>query len=164
MRARCAATLPARCSHGCAHWTRTGPTRCWPRRFLVEGLLEVLFLLPDESPRNGLIAALVAGLAACVALRRRAPGRGALVGMALFCALARSPARCTPSTSSARSSSRSSLSTASAAHLEGRVVWVAHRCAAVLMTVFTAVEQTDDAVGIYVHRRRGRRAGRSSAA
>ena len=53
---------------------------------LVEGLLEVTLLLPDETPRHGLIAVLVAGLAGCVAIRRRAPIVAALVGMLLFLA------------------------------------------------------------------------------
>jgi hypothetical protein len=53
---------------------------------LVEGLLEVAFLLPDDTPRDGLVAVLAAGLAGCVAIRRRMPAVAAIVGMLLFCA------------------------------------------------------------------------------
>jgi signal transduction histidine kinase len=35
-------------------------------------------------------------------------------------------------------------------HLEGRRVWVASACAVVLMSVFTAVEQSDETIGNYI--------------
>jgi len=85
---------------------------------LVEGLLEVTLLLPDETPRHGLIAVLVAGLAGCVAIRRRAPIVAALVGILRSWPFRRR-ATSTPRTSSARSSSRSCSSTASAGTSKG---------------------------------------------
>ena len=96
-----------------------------------------------------------------MALRRRFPAAAPLVGMALFCSF--------PIAGQVYTEHLVSpffvalfLVYGIGRHLEGRVVWVVTACAAVLMTVFTAVEQTDDAVGNYVleHRRPGRGAGR----
>jgi signal transduction histidine kinase len=116
---------------------------------LVEGLLEVLFLLPDEAPRDGLIALMVAGLAGCVTIRRRLPVVAPLVGMALFCAF--------PIAGQVYTENLVSpffvalfLVYGIGRHLEGRTVWIVTGCAAALMTVFTVVEQTDDTVGNYV--------------
>jgi signal transduction histidine kinase len=116
---------------------------------LVEGLLEVLFLLPDETPRKPLVALMVAGLAACVAVRRRLPVVAPLVGMALFCAF---PAMGNQYTENLVSPFFIAifLVYGIGRHLEGRTVWVVTACAAVFMSVFTAVEQTDDTVGNYV--------------
>ena len=116
---------------------------------LVEGLLEVLFLLPDDAPRNGLVALLVGGLAACVALRRRLPMVAPIVGMALFCAF---PVLGNEYTENLVSPFFVALFLVYGIgrHLEGRRVWVAGACAVVLMSVFTAVEQSDETIGNYV--------------
>ena len=116
---------------------------------LVEGLLEVTLLLPDETPRHGLIAVLVAGLAGCVAIRRRAPIVAALVGMLLFLAF---PAAGDEYTENLVSPFFVALLLiyGIGRHLEGRAVWVVTACAAVLMSAFTAIEQSDDAVGNYI--------------
>jgi signal transduction histidine kinase len=116
---------------------------------LVEGLLEVVFLLPDEAPRDGAIALLVAGLAGCVAIRRRLPAVAALVGMALFCAF---PVAGQVYTENLVSPFFVALFLiyGIGRHLEGRAVWVVTAGAVVLISVFTAVEQTDDTVGNYV--------------
>ena len=116
---------------------------------LVEGLLEVAFLLPDETPRDGLVAVLVAGLAGCVAIRRRAPIVSALVGMLLFLAF---PAAGDEYTENLVSPFFVALLLVYGIgrHLEGRAVWAVTACAAVLMSAFTAIEQSDDAVGNYI--------------
>jgi signal transduction histidine kinase len=116
---------------------------------LVEGLLEVAFLLPDDAPRDGLVAVLVAGLAACVAIRRRLPVVAALVGLPIFCAF---PALDQVYTENLVSPFFVALLLiyGIGRHLEGRAVWALTAYAAVLMSVFTAVEQTQDTVGNYV--------------
>jgi signal transduction histidine kinase len=116
---------------------------------LVEGLLEVAFLLPDETPRDGLVAALVAGLAACVAIRRRAPIVAALVGMLLFLAVPVAGQEYTEHLVSPFFVAIF-LIYGVGRHVEGRAVWIVTGCAAVLMSAFTATEQTDDAVGNYL--------------
>ena len=116
---------------------------------LVEGLLEVTLLLPDETPRHGLIAVLVAGLAGCVAIRRRAPIVAVLVGLLLFLAF---PALGPEYTEHLVSPFFVALLLVYGIgrHLEGRAVWAVTAYAAVLMSAFTAIEQTEDAVGNYV--------------
>jgi signal transduction histidine kinase len=116
---------------------------------LVEGLLEVVFLLPDATPREGLITVMVAGLAGCVALRRRLPAVAPLVGMAIFCAF---PVAGQVYTENLVSPFFVALFLVYGIgrHLEGRVVWLLTAAAVVLMTIFTVVEQTDDTVGNYV--------------
>jgi signal transduction histidine kinase len=116
---------------------------------LVEGLLEVVFLLPDATPREGLITVMVAGLAGCVALRRRMPAVAPLVGMAIFCAF---PVAGQVYTENLVSPFFVALFLVYGIgrHLEGRVVWLLTAAAVVLMTIFTVVEQTDDTVGNYV--------------
>ena len=116
---------------------------------LVEGLLEVLFLLPEDAPRDGVVALLVAGLAACVALRQRLPMVAPIVGMGFFCAF---PALGNEYTENLVSPFFVALFLVYGIgrHLEGRRVWVAGACAVVLMSVFTAVESTDETIGNYV--------------
>ncbi len=116
---------------------------------LVEGLLEVVFLLPGETPNQGLVAALVAGLAGCVAIRRRLPAVAALIGMLIFCGY---PALGQEYTEHLVSPFFVSLLLiyGIGRHLEGRVVWLVTAYAAVVMTIFTALEQTDDTVGNYL--------------
>jgi signal transduction histidine kinase len=116
---------------------------------LVEGLLEVLFLLPDDAPRTGLVALLVAGLAACVALRRRLPMAAPIVGMALFSAF--------PVVGGEPTENlvipffvALFLVYGIGRHLEGRRVWVAGACAVALMAMFTALDGSDVTVGNYV--------------
>ena len=116
---------------------------------LVEGLLEVLFLLPEETPHDGLIALMVAGLAACVGIRRRLPAVAPLVGMAIFSAFPVAGQEYTEHLVSPFFVALF-LVYGIGRHLEGRAVWILTACAAVLMSVFTAVEQTDDTVGNYV--------------
>jgi signal transduction histidine kinase len=116
---------------------------------LVEGLLEVAFLLPDEAPRAGVIALMVAGLAGCVAIRRRLPVVAPVIGMALFCAF---PAMGDQYTENLVSPFFVAifLVYGIGRHLEGRTVWIVTGIAAVLMSIFTAVEQTEDTIGNYL--------------
>jgi signal transduction histidine kinase len=115
---------------------------------LVEGLLEVAFM-PGEIPRRGLVAVLVAGLAGCVAIRRRLPVVAPLAGLVLFCVF---PALGNEYTEHLVSPFFVALFLiyGIGRHLEGRVVWVVTACAVVLMCVFTALEQTDDEIGNYL--------------
>jgi signal transduction histidine kinase len=116
---------------------------------LVEGLLEVLFLMPESTPRLGVVALLVAGLAGCVAVRRRFPVIAPIVGMAIFCAF---PALGNEYTENLVSPFFVAifLVYGIGRHLEGRAVWFASACAVVLMTIFTAIEQSGDTIGNYV--------------
>ena len=116
---------------------------------LVEGLLEVAFLLPEETPYRGLVAALIAALAGCVAIRRRLPAVAAVIGMLIFCAY---PALGEEYTEHLVSPFFVALLLiyGIGRHLEGRVVWAVTAYAAVVMTLFTALEQTDDTVGNYL--------------
>ena len=116
---------------------------------LVEGLLEVFFLLPEGTPRRGVVGLLVAGLAACVAIRRRFPVVAPIVGMALFCAY---PALGNEYTENLVSPFFVALFLVYGIgrHLEGRAVWAVTACAVVLMSLFTALEQSGDTVGNYV--------------
>lgn len=116
---------------------------------LVEGLLEVVFLLPGETPHRGLVAVLIAGLAGCVAIRRRLPAVAAVIGMLIFCAY---PALGQEYTEHLVSPFFVSLLLiyGIGRHLEGRVVWLVTAYAAVVMSIFTALEQTDDTVGNYL--------------
>jgi signal transduction histidine kinase len=116
---------------------------------LVEGLLEVAFLLPGETPHRGLVAVLIAGLAGCVAIRRRLPAVAAVIGMLVFCGY---PALGEEYTEHLVSPFFVSLLLiyGIGRHLEGRVVWAVTAYAAVVMSIFTALEQTDDTVGNYL--------------
>jgi signal transduction histidine kinase len=116
---------------------------------LVEGLLEVFVLLPDETPNHGLVAVLVAGLAGCVAIRRRLPAVAAMVGMLIFCAY---PALGDEYTEHLVSPFFVALLLiyGIGRHIEGRTVWAVTAYAAVVMSLFTALEQTDDTVGNYL--------------
>jgi signal transduction histidine kinase len=116
---------------------------------LVEGMLEVAFLTPDGARHRGLIALLMAGLAGCVAIRRRHPVVATLAGMLLFCAY--------PSIDEVYTDNLISpffitllLIYGIGRHLEGRLVWALTAYAAGLMSLFTAIEGTDDTVGNYV--------------
>jgi signal transduction histidine kinase len=115
----------------------------------VEGLLEVAFLLPEDTPRRGVVALLVAGLAACVAIRRRFPVVAPIAGMALFCAY---PVLGNEYTENLVSPFFVALFLVYGIgrHLEGRAVWAATACAVVLMSLFTALEQSGETVGNYV--------------
>jgi signal transduction histidine kinase len=115
----------------------------------VEGLLEVLFLLPDDSPHDGLIALAVIGMAGCVAIRRRLPTVAPLVGMALFCAF--------PVIGQVYTENLVSpffvalfLVYGIGRHLEGRTVWLVTGAAALLMAFYTSLEETSDTLGNYV--------------
>jgi signal transduction histidine kinase len=116
---------------------------------LVEGLLEVALLLPDETPRDGVVAVLVAGLACCVAIRRRFPAVAPLVGMVLFLAYPIAGQEYTEHLVSPFFVALF-LVYGIGRHLEGRTMWAVTAAAAVLMTLYTAIEDTDDAVGNYV--------------
>jgi signal transduction histidine kinase len=116
---------------------------------LVEGLLEVAFLLPDDTPRDGLVAVLAAGLAGCVAIRRRMPAVAAIVGMLLFCAYPLAGQEYTEHLVSPFFVALL-LIYGIGRHLEGRAVWAVTACAVALMSVFTAIERTDDTVGNYL--------------
>lgn len=115
---------------------------------LVEGLLEVAFLLPGDTLR-GVVALLVAGLAGCVAIRRRLPVLAPVVGMALFCAY---PLLGNEYTENLVSPFFVALFLVYGIgrHLEGPAVWGATACAVVLMTTFTALEQSTDTAGNYL--------------
>jgi signal transduction histidine kinase len=148
--------LPRACGYGCltmlARLRALDPFRAdllLASVLLVEGLLEVAFLLPDEAPHDGVIALMVAGMAGCVAIRRRLPVVAPLVGMALFCAF---PAMGDQYTENLVSPFFVALFLiyGIGRHLEGRTVVLVTACAAVLMTIFTVVEQTDDTIGNYV--------------
>ena len=138
-----AANVAARCSHGCAHMDPYRADLLLASVLLVGGLLEVVFLLPEGTPRPAASSALlIAGLAGCVAIRRRFP----------IVAADRRDGRCScaypaldneyTTTWSARSSSRSSSSTASAAISRAGSCGLLTACAVVLMSIFTAVEQS----------------------
>jgi signal transduction histidine kinase len=116
---------------------------------LVEGLLEVALLLPDETPRDGVVAVLVAGLAGCVAIRRRFPAVAPLVGMLLFLAYPIAGQEYTENLVSPFFVALF-LVYGIGRHLEGRTMWAVTAAAVVLMTLYTAIEDTDDAVGNYV--------------
>jgi signal transduction histidine kinase len=148
--------LPCACGYGCltmlARLRAMDPFRAdllLAAALAVEGLLEVLFLLPDEAPRDGVIALMVVGMAGCVAIRRRLPVVAPLVGMALFCAFPIAGQIYTENLVSPFFVALF-LIYGIGRHLEGRAVWIVTACAAVLITVFTAVEQTEDTVGNYV--------------
>ena len=113
---------------------------------LVEGLLEVVLLLPEGK---GVAAVLVATLACCIAIRRRLPVVAPIVGLAIFAAL--------PALDQAYTENLVSpffvtllLIYGIGRHLEGRAVWAVTAYAAVMTSVFTAAEQTDDTAGNYV--------------
>ena len=148
--------VPRACGYGCvamlARLRAMDPYRAdllLASVLLAEGLLEVLFLLPEDTPRRGLVAAMVAGLAGCVAIRRRLPAVAPLGGLALFVGF---PALSNEYTENLVGPFFVALFLVYGIgrYLEGRLVWVITACAAVLMSVFTAVEQTDDTVGNYV--------------
>ena len=52
--------------------------------FLVEALVELVVLVPDDTPRRGAMALVIVVLAAILAIRRRSPVAAALVVMPLF--------------------------------------------------------------------------------
>jgi signal transduction histidine kinase len=116
---------------------------------LVEGLLEVAILLPDDTPRDGVVVLLVAGLSGCVAIRRRHPAAAALVGMTLFLAYPIAGQEYTEHLITPFFVAMF-LIYGAGRYLEGRTVWVVTAVGCVLMTVFTATEGTDDTVGNYV--------------
>jgi signal transduction histidine kinase len=116
---------------------------------VVEGMLEVALLLPAGTPDRGIVALLVAGLAACLAIRRRAPAVAAVVGFALFTAY--------PAFDQAYVDHLISpffvtllLIYGIGRHLEGRLVWMLAVYGSVLMAIFTALEGTDDTIGNYL--------------
>jgi signal transduction histidine kinase len=116
---------------------------------LVEGLLELVILLPEGTEHVGLIALAVAGLAACVTIRRRLPVVAAVVGLLLF--------NLYPLLGQEYVDHLISpffiallLIYGVGRHVEGRVVWWVTAYAAAMMTAFTAIEGTDDTVGNYL--------------
>ena len=116
---------------------------------LVEGLVEVAVLVPGGAGRDGLVALLVAGLAGCVAIRRRLPAVAAMLGMLLFCLY--------PALGDAYVDNLVSpffvallLIYGIGRHLEGAAVWAVTAYAALLMALFTAIEGTDDTAGNYL--------------
>ena len=115
----------------------------------VEGLLEVLLLLPDDAPRDGVIALLVVGMAGCVAIRRRLPVAAPLLGLALFCAF---PVAGQIYTENLVSPFFVALFLVYGIgrHLEGRTVWLVTGAAAILMALYTSIEQTGNTLGNYV--------------
>jgi signal transduction histidine kinase len=117
--------------------------------FLVEGLLEVALLLPDGSRREGAIALLMVALAGCVAIRRRQPALAAGFGMLLFCVY---PALGQEYTEHLVSPFFITLLLiyGIGRHLEGRALWALTAYAVVLISVFTAIEGTDETVGNYL--------------
>ena len=117
--------------------------------FLVEGLLEVALLLPDGSGREGAIALLMVGLAGCVAIRRRLPVAAAGFGMLLFCAY---PALGQEYTEHLVSPFFITLLLiyGIGRHLEGRALWAVTAYVVVLMSIYTALEGTEDTVGNYL--------------
>jgi signal transduction histidine kinase len=116
---------------------------------LVEGMLEVVFLAPEGARYPGLIALLMAGLAACVAIRRRLPAVATLIGMLLFCAYPAIDERYTESLVSPFFIALL-LIYGIGRHLEGRAAWAVGAYAAGMMALFTAIEGTDDTVGNYL--------------
>jgi signal transduction histidine kinase len=114
---------------------------------LVEGLLEVVFLLSEASP--GAPAVMVATLAGCVAIRRRLPVVAPIVALPIFAAF---PALDQEYTENLISPFFVTLLLiyGIGRHLDGRAVWAVTAYAAVMLSVFTAVEQTDDTAGNYV--------------
>jgi signal transduction histidine kinase len=117
--------------------------------FLVEGLLEVVFLVPAGARHQGAVALLVAGLAGCVAIRRRLPVVAPLAGMLLFAAY---PALDEVYTDNLVSPFFVALLLiyGIGRHLEGRLVWALGAYTAGIMSLFTALEGTDDTVGNYL--------------
>jgi hypothetical protein len=115
----------------------------------VEGQIEVLLLVPDGSGSDGLVALLMLGLAACVAIRRRLPVVAALAGLALFCVY---PALGQEYVDNLISPFFITLLViyGIGRHLEGVAVWAVTAYAAGLMALFTAIEGTDDAIGNYL--------------
>jgi signal transduction histidine kinase len=113
---------------------------------LVEGLLEVVLLVPEG---RGIAGVMVSTLAGCVAIRRRLPVVAPMVGLAIFAAF---PALDQEYTESLVSPFFATLLLiyGIGRHLDGRAVWAVTAYAAVVMSVFTAVEQTDDTAGNYV--------------
>ena len=114
---------------------------------LVEGLLEVVFLLSEASP--GVAGVMVATLAGCVAIRRRLPVVAPMVALPIFAAF---PALDQEYTENLISPFFATLLLiyGIGRHLQGRAVWAVTAYAAVTLSVFTAVEQTDDTAGNYV--------------
>ena len=114
---------------------------------LVEGLLEVVFLLSEASP--GVAGVMVATLAGCVAIRRRLPVVAPMVALPIFAAF---PALDQEYTENLISPFFVTLLLiyGIGRHLDGRAVWAVTAYAAVMLSVFTAVEQTDDTAGNYV--------------
>ena len=140
MPAPAAANVAARCSHGCARWTRTGSTCSWLPPSSSKGCWRSPSCCRTRRRGDGLVAVLVAGLAGCVAIRRRAPVVAALVGMLLFLAF---PAAGQEYTEHLVSPFFVVLLLVYGIgrHLEGRAVWAVTACAAVLMSAFTAIER-----------------------
>jgi signal transduction histidine kinase len=117
--------------------------------FLVEGLLEVALLVPEETGNQVVVAFLIAGLAGCLAIRRRLPIVAAVVGFAVFTAY--------PLFDKAYVDHLVSPFFATlllvygvGRHVEGRIVWALAAYASVLMAIFTAIEGTDDTAGNYL--------------
>jgi signal transduction histidine kinase len=117
--------------------------------FLVEGLLEVAFLMPDEVDYKGLVALMMVGLAACVAIRRRLPVVAAGAGMLLFCAY---PALGNEYTEHLVSPFFVALLLVYGIgrYLEGPVLWAVTAYAVAAMSLFTVLEQSDETVGNYL--------------
>jgi signal transduction histidine kinase len=117
--------------------------------FLVEALIELAVLVPDDAPRNGAVALIIVGLAACLALRRRAPVAAAIAVMPLFLAV-------------------NAMDTVYVDHmvspffvmllvlygvgrnLAGRAVPLLTAYASVWMVISTAIDSAEDSVGNFV--------------
>jgi signal transduction histidine kinase len=117
--------------------------------FLVEGLLEVVFLVPDGTRNQGAVALLVAGLAGCLAIRRRLTVVATLAGMLLFAAYPALDERYTDNLVSPFFVALL-LIYGIGRHLAGKLALALGTYTAGVMSLFTALEGTDDTVGNYL--------------
>jgi signal transduction histidine kinase len=115
----------------------------------AEGVLEIVLLLPDGTERDGVVVVLAAGLAGCVAIRRRLPAVAALAGMLLFLAYPIAGQIYTEKLVSPFFIALL-LVYGIGRHLEGRTLWAVTVAAAAIMALYTSIEETENTVGNYL--------------
>jgi len=117
--------------------------------FLVEGLVELLVLVPDDAPRKGIMALVVAGLAACLAVRRRFAIASAIAVMPLFLAGNVMDATYIDHMVSPFFVMLLVLYGVGR-HLEGRAVPLLAAYGTAFMLTSTAIDSSEDSVGNYI--------------
>jgi signal transduction histidine kinase len=117
--------------------------------FLVEALVELVVLVPDDAPRKGVMALVIVGLAACLAARRRSPIAVAIAVMPLFAAANVMDKAYIDHMVSPFFVMLLALYGVGR-HLEGRAIWLLTAYAGVVMVISTAIDSSEDSVGNYL--------------